>query len=82
VLVGDTLMGGGGLVAGERRAGVEGERLEAGIDDRAVLGRAAHHRRPHEKARLERLSRRAAAVEVAAIVGVHEDVGAALQFGL
>jgi hypothetical protein len=33
----------------------------------AVLGRAAHHRRSHEEARLERLGRGAVAVEVAAI---------------
>jgi hypothetical protein len=82
VLVGGALIGGGGFVADERRARVEGEHFVAGIDDGAILGRAAHHRRPDEKARLERLGRRAAAVEVAAIVGVHEDVGAALQFGI
>ena len=82
VLVGGALVGGGGLVADERRAGVEGERLQAGVDDRAVLGRAAHHRRPHEEARLEGLGRGAVAVEVAAVIGVHEDVGAALQFGV
>src|SRR6266446_1240466 len=34
------------------------------------------------KARLERLGRRAVAVEVAAVIGVHEDVGAALQLGI
>src|SRR5438270_4532043 len=53
VLVGGALVGGGGLVANERRTRVEGERLQAGVDDRAVLGWAAHYRRPHEKARLE-----------------------------
>jgi hypothetical protein len=47
-----------------------------------VLGRAAHHRRRHEEARLEGLGRGAVAVEVAAIISVHEDVGAALQFGI
>ena len=82
VLVGGALVGGGGLVADKRRAGIEGERLEAGVDDRAVVGRAAHHRRPHEKARLEGLGRGAVAVELAAIIGVHEDVRAALQFGV
>ena len=82
MLVGGALVGGGGLVAHERRARVEGERLEAGVDDCAVLGRAAHHRRPHEKARLEGLGRGAVAVEVAAVIGVHEDVGAALQLGI
>jgi len=46
VLVGGALGGGGGFVADERGTRVEGERLEAGIDDRAVLGRAVHHRRP------------------------------------
>jgi hypothetical protein len=61
---------------------IEGQRFEAGVDDRAVLGRAAHHRRPHEKARLECLGRGAVAVEVAAVIGVHEDVRAALQFGV
>ena len=82
VLVGGALVGGGGLVADERRAGVEGQRLEAGVDDGAVLGRAAHHRRPDEEARLERLGRGAVAVEIAPVIGVHEDVGAALQFGI
>jgi hypothetical protein len=36
-------------VADEQRAGIEGQRLEAGVDDRAVLGRAAHHRRPDKR---------------------------------
>src|SRR5262249_31821439 len=36
VLVGGALVGGGRLVADERRAGIEGERLQARIDDRAV----------------------------------------------
>ena len=40
VLVGGALVGGGGLVAYQRRARVEGERLQAGVDDRTVLGRA------------------------------------------
>jgi hypothetical protein len=80
VLVGGALVGGGGLVTDERRARVEGERLQAGVNDGAVVGRAAHHRRPHEKARLEGLVR--SAVEIAAVIGVHEDVGAALQFGI
>src|SRR5204863_9810430 len=35
-----------------------------------------------EKARLEGFGRSAVAVEVAAVIGVHEDVGAALQFGV
>jgi len=50
VLVGGALIGCGGLVADERRAEIEGEGRQAGIDDRAVLGRLAHHRRPYEKA--------------------------------
>jgi hypothetical protein len=50
--------------------------------NRAVVGRAAHHRCPDEEARLERLGRGSVAVEVAAVIGVHEDVGAALQFGI
>jgi hypothetical protein len=75
VLVGGAVVGSGGLVASQRRGPrVEGERLQARIDDRTVLRRAAHHRRPHEKARLERLRRRAVAVEGAAVIGVHEDV--------
>src|SRR5215831_15530735 len=36
VLVGGAFVGGGGLVADQRRARVEGERLKAGVDDRAV----------------------------------------------
>jgi hypothetical protein len=47
-LVGGALGGGGGFVADERGTRVEGERLEAGIDDRAVLGRAVHLRRVTE----------------------------------
>ena len=39
MLVGGALVGGGGPVADERRPGVEGQRLEAGVDDGAVLGR-------------------------------------------
>ena len=66
VLVGGALVGGGGLVADEGRTGVEGQCLEAGVDDGAVLGRAAHHRRPDEEARVEGLGRGAVAVEVAA----------------
>src|SRR5437870_10720713 len=46
VLVGGALIGGGGLVADERRARIEGERFETGVDDGAVFGRAAHHRGP------------------------------------
>ena len=70
VLVGGALVGRGGLVADEGRPRVEGERLEAGVDDRAVLRRVAHHRRPDEQARLERPRRRAIAVEIAAVIGV------------
>jgi hypothetical protein len=44
--------------------------LSPASDDRAVVGRAAHHRRPHEKARLEGLGRRAVVIEIAAIIGV------------
>jgi hypothetical protein len=58
------------------------KRLQAGIDDRAALGRSAHHRRPDEKARLEGLGRLAVAVAIMPIIGVHEDVGAALEFGV
>jgi hypothetical protein len=57
VLVGGALLGHGGLVAEERRTRVEGQRLKPGLDDGAVLGRAAHHRRPDEEARLEGLGR-------------------------
>jgi hypothetical protein len=49
VLVGGALGGRGGLVADEGRPRVDGERLQAGVDDGAVVGRAAHHRRPHER---------------------------------
>jgi len=42
----------------------------------------AHHRRPHECARLEGLGRLAVAVAVPPVIGGHEDVGAALQFGV
>ena len=55
-------------------ADAESERLEAGLDDRAVFGRPAHHRRPNDEARLERLRRGAVAVEIAAVIGIHEDV--------
>src|SRR5437870_5381611 len=72
VLVGGALVGRSGLAAVERRARIEGERLEAGVDDGAVLGRAAHHRRPDEEARLEGSGRGAVAVAVAAVIGVHE----------
>jgi hypothetical protein len=67
---GRPLVGGGRFVADEQQATVEGERLEAGVDDRAVLRRVAHHRRPDEQARLERPRRRAIAVEIAAVIGV------------
>src|SRR3984893_4191033 len=53
VLVGGALVGRGGLVANERGAGIEGERLEASVDDGTVRGWAAHRRRPDEDARLE-----------------------------
>jgi hypothetical protein len=33
VFVGGALVSGGGLVADERRAGIEGQRLETGVDD-------------------------------------------------
>ena len=55
MLVGGALVGGGGLDTDERRPRIEGQRLEAGVDDGAVRGRAAHHRRPDEEARLEGL---------------------------
>ena len=61
---------------------IKGQRLQAGIDDRAVPSRAAHHRRPHIKARLESLVRLAVVVAVLPEIGVHEDVGAALQLGI
>jgi len=82
MLVGAALVGRGGLVADERWPRIEGGRLQAGIDDRTVLGRAVRHRRPHEKARLEGREGLAVAVAIAPVVRVHEDVGAALQFGI
>ena len=45
-----------------RRARIEGQCLEAGVDDGAVRGRAAHYRRPDKEARLEGLGRLAVAV--------------------
>jgi len=48
---------------------------QAGVDDRAVVGRAARHCGPDKEARLDGLG-------VAAVIGVQEDVGAALQFGI
>jgi len=48
-------VGGGGLVPDQRRAGIEGERLEAGVGRWRGPRGAAHHRRPHEKARLKAL---------------------------
>ena len=77
-----TLVASGGLVADDRRPRIKGQRLQASIDDRAVLGRAAHHRRPHIKARLEGLGRLAVVVAVLPEIGVHEDVAAALQLGI
>src|SRR5438067_2552066 len=78
VLVRSALINGGGFVPHIRRPGIESERLQARIDNRAVLGRPAHYRRPHEEARLEGMRRLAVAVEITAVIGVHEDVGAAL----
>jgi len=80
--VGTAVLGCGGLVADERLAGVEGERLQAGIDDRPVLRWAAHHRRPNEKARLEGREWPAVAVAIASVISVHEDIGAVQQFGI
>jgi hypothetical protein len=45
VLVGGALVGGGRLVADQRRPSIEDERLQAAVDDGAI--RAAHHRRPN-----------------------------------
>jgi len=82
VLVRGALISRGGLVADERRARIEGERLQAVVDDGAVLGRAAHYRRPDKEARLEGRERPAVATAVMPVIGVHEDVGAALQVGI
>jgi hypothetical protein len=82
VLVGGALIAGGGLITDEGRPGIEGERLEARIDDGTVLGRATHHRRPHEEAQLEGLGRLAVAVAITPIVDVHEEIRTALQFGV
>ena len=82
VLVRRTLVCRGRLVADQRRPRVERQSLEAGVDDCAVLGRAAHHRRPHKKAWLEGLGRLAVTVAVPPIIGVHQDIGAALQLGI
>jgi fluoroacetyl-CoA thioesterase len=53
--VGTAVLGRGGLAADERLARVERARLEAGVDDRAVLRRVAYYGRPDEKTRLEGL---------------------------
>jgi hypothetical protein len=65
VLVRGALIGRRGLVADERRSGIESERLEASVDDGTVRGWAAHRRRPDEAARLERFGRLAVVVAVA-----------------
>ena len=82
MLVRRALIGRGRLVADERQPRIKGQSVEAGIDDRMVLGRAAHHGGPDKEARLERVGRRAVAVAVPPVIGVREDVGAALQFGI
>jgi hypothetical protein len=53
-------------IGDQRRAPADLDRITVRS---AVLGRAAHHRRPHEKARLECLGRGAVAVEIAAVIG-------------
>jgi hypothetical protein len=45
-------------------------------------GRTAHRRRPNKEARLEGLGRLAVMVSIVPVIGVHKDVGAALQFGV
>ena len=60
----------------------EAARFQSWLGAEAVLGRAAHHRRPLIKARLEGLGRVAVAVTVLPLIGVHKDVGAAMQLGL
>jgi hypothetical protein len=50
--------------------------------DGVGFGRAAHHLRPDKKARLKALGRRAVAVVVTPIIGVHKDVGAILLLGI
>ena len=82
MLVGGALVSRGGLVADDRRPRIKGQSLQASIDDRAVPSRAAHHRRPHVKARLESLVRLAVVLAVLPKIGVNENVGAALQFGI
>jgi hypothetical protein len=57
-----------------RRLAAAENREPAVLVNGAVLGRAAHHRRPHKKARLKGLGRLAVAVAVAPVVGDHEDV--------
>jgi hypothetical protein len=68
MLVGGALGGGGGFVADERGTRVEGERLEAGIDDRGPRPGGSSPPR-NRRARLEGLGRDAVAVEVAAVIG-------------
>src|SRR5579875_3905625 len=76
------LIEGSGLVPDQRRPRIESKRLQSGIDNGALLVGAAHHRRPHEQTRPKSADGRAVAIEIAPIIGVHEDVGAALQFGI
>jgi hypothetical protein len=40
VLLGDALVGRGGLTANERRARIDGERFEPGVDAGAVFGQS------------------------------------------
>ena len=49
VLVEVAVVGGGGLVADKRRTGIEGERLEAGVDDRTAPGPGGSSPSPRQR---------------------------------
>jgi hypothetical protein len=74
VFVGGALIGGGGLVSGER--------LQSGVNDGAIFGRTVHHRRTRRRGSARALVRAPSRSQVAAGIGVREDVRAELQFGI
>jgi hypothetical protein len=49
------------------RPRIEGQCLDAAIDDCTVFGRPTNHRRPDQEARLESLGRLAVAVKIAVL---------------
>src|ERR1700719_3944540 len=63
----------------QRHAGIDAQRLEAGVDDRAVRRRRAHDGGEQEQRVLEFGNGFAVAIEVASIVRVHEHIGPDLE---